>query len=252
MRITLLQTALVWEKPDANRRRLAEKLEALAGYTDLVLLPEMFTTGFSMNAAALAEPMDGPTVQWMQEQAGRMGAALCGSFICRENGAFFNRLLFVRPGGECSVYDKKHLFKLAGEHEHYTPGNRKTLVEWMGWRIRPLVCYDLRFPEWARNQPEAPYDLLVYVANWPERRAHHWRTLLAARAVENQAYVAALNIVGVDGNGHGYVGDSAVIDFNGQPLAQLHGHEGVVTVPLERGPMIDFRQKLPFLADMDD
>ncbi|MDX2136017.1 MAG: amidohydrolase [Saprospiraceae bacterium] len=251
MRITLLQTALVWEKPGANRRRLAEKLETLSGHTDLVLLPEMFTTGFSMNAGALAEPMDGPTVQWMQEQAGQLGAALCGSFICRENDAFFNRLLFVRPGGDFSVYDKKHLFKLAGEHEHYTPGSRQVAVEWMGWRIRPLVCYDLRFPEWARNQPEAPYDLLLYVANWPERRAHHWRTLLPARAVENQAYVAALNIVGADGNGHAYAGDSAVIDFNGQPLAQLHGHEGVVTVPLERNPLLDFRQKLPFLADMD-
>lgn len=251
MRITLLQTTLTWENPDANRRRLAEKLEVLAGQTDLVLLPEMFTTGFSMNAATLAEPMDGPTVRWMQERSGQLGAALCGAFICRENGAFFNRLLFVRPGGDYTVYDKKHLFTLAGEHEHYTAGSRLAAVEWLGWRIRPLVCYDLRFPEWARNAPEAPYDLLLYVANWPERRAHHWRTLLPARAVENQAYVAALNIVGVDGNGHTYAGDSAVIDFNGQLLAQLHGHEGVVTVPLERKPLMDFRQKLPFLADMD-
>ena len=251
MRITLVQTALVWENPDANRQHLVEKLRPLSGQTDLVLLPEMFTTGFSMNAAALAETMDGPTVYWMQEQADRLNAAVCGSFICTDQHAFYNRLLFVKPDGTHVHYNKKHLFKLAGEHQHYTPGAESAYIEWLGWRIKPQVCYDLRFPEWARNNHQSPYDLLLYVANWPEKRAHHWRSLLTARAIENQAYVAGLNIVGADGNGHVYVGDSTVVDFSGQILLHLHDQEMVATTSIEKAGMTEYRLKLPFLADSD-
>jgi len=251
MRVTLVQTALVWENPDANRQQLAEKLRPLSGQTDLVLLPEMFTTGFSMHAAALAETMNGSTVHWMQEQAAYLNAAVCGSFICKAQNAFYNRLLFVQPDGTCYIYNKKHLFKLAGEHEHYTPGEETIHIDWHGWRIRPQVCYDLRFPEWSRNDPQSPYDLLVYVANWPEKRAHHWRSLLTARAIENQAYVAGLNIVGTDGNGHAYVGDSTVVDFNGQNLLCVHGQEMVATTTLHKVPLAEYRTKLPFLTDFD-
>jgi len=249
VRITLIQTALIWESPEANRLRLTEKMVQLAGQTDLVLLPEMFSTGFSMNAAGLAETMNGPTVHWMQEQAARLNAAVCGSFICTDQHAFYNRLLFVKPDGTHVHYDKKHLFKLAGEHQYYTPGVERAHIEWLGWNIRPQICYDLRFPEWARNQPHAPYDLLLYVANWPEKRAHHWRSLVAARAIENQAYVAALNIVGTDGNGHHYVGDSTIVDFSGQTLLHLHGCEMVVTTMLDKMLMSEYRSRLPFLED---
>jgi omega-amidase len=272
MRLTIVQSELAWENAAANRSMFARKIAPLAGNTDLVVLPEMFTTGFSMNAAALAEPMDGPTVQWMGEQAAKTGAAVTGSFICMENRQYFNRLIFMRPDGTYDLYDKRHLFTLAGEHEFYTPGNKQIVADWMGWRIRPLVCYDLRFPVWSRNA--APHDsdsmpsgttdagalgqaqtgsadLYLYVANWPGRRAHHWRTLLAARAIENQAFVAGVNIVGKDGNGHEYVGDSAIIDFSGQPFVQISGQEGAHTTELSLDSLRQYRQQLPFLQDAD-
>lgn len=272
MRLTIVQSELAWENAAANRNMFARKIAPLAGQTDLVVLPEMFTTGFSMNASALAEPMDGPTVQWMGEQAAKTGAAVTGSFICTENRQYFNRLVFMRPDGTYDLYDKRHLFTLAGEHEFYTPGNKQIVADWMGWRIRPLVCYDLRFPVWSRNA--APHDsgnlpsgttdsgasgqaktgsadLYLYVANWPGRRAHHWRTLLAARAIENQAFVAGVNIVGKDGNGYEYVGDSAIIDFSGQPFVQISGQEGAHTTELSLDSLRQYRQQLPFLQDGD-
>lgn len=272
MRLTIVQSELAWENAAANRNMFARKIAPLAGQTDLVVLPEMFTTGFSMNASALAEPMDGPTVQWMGEQAAKTGAAVTGSFICTENRQYFNRLVFMRPDGTYDLYDKRHLFTLAGEHEFYTPGNKQIVADWMGWRIRPLVCYDLRFPVWSRNA--APHDsgnlpsgttnsgasgqaktgsadLYLYVANWPSRRAHHWRTLLAARAIENQAFVAGVNIVGKDGNGYEYVGDSAIIDFSGQPFVQISGQEGAHTTELSLDSLRQYRQQLPFLQDGD-
>ena len=272
MRLTIVQSELAWENAAANRNMFARKIAPLAGQTDLVVLPEMFTTGFSMNASALAEPMDGPTVQWMGEQAAKTGAAVTGSFICTENRQYFNRLIFMRPDGTYDLYDKRHLFTLAGEHEFYTPGNKQIVADWMGWRIRPLVCYDLRFPVWSRNA--APHDsgnlpsgttdsgasgqaktgsadLYLYVANWPSRRAHHWRTLLAARAIENQAFVAGVNIVGKDGNGYEYVGDSAIIDFSGQPFVQISGQEGAHTTELSLDSLRQYRQQLPFLQDGD-
>ncbi len=251
MRLSIIQTTLHWENPDANRAMLTDTLAPLAGQTDLVVLPEMYTTGFSMNAATLAEEMDGPTMQWMREQAASLDAAIIGSFICREGDRYFNRLVFMRPDGGFQHYDKRHLFGLAGEHKTYSPGSERLLVEWMGWRICPLVCYDLRFPVWSRQRKAVPYDLLLYVANWPSRRGHHWRSLLPARAIENQCYVAAVNITGADGNGHEYQGDSGVWDFSGLCLCQLSGQAGVFTATLRLEDMQAYRRQLPFLEDAD-
>ncbi len=230
---------------------LAEKLSPLRGRTDLIVLPEMFTTGFSMRPEGLAEPMDGPTVEWMREQAQDLGAALTGSFICGEGGRYYNRLIFMFPDGYCAQYDKKHCFTLAGEHEHYTPGREHLLVEWQGFRIRPLICYDLRFPVWSRNAPDHSYDLLLYVANWPARRAAHWQNLLTARAIENQAYTVGVNIVGTDGNGLEYRGDSSLTDYAGEKIGELSLLEGVFTSKLSLENLQKYRQNLPFLADSD-
>ncbi|TNE55158.1 MAG: amidohydrolase [Bacteroidetes bacterium] len=251
MRLTIVQHTLQWENPAANRSAFADLLTPLASLTDLIVLPEMFTTGFSMNAGALAESMDGPTIGWLREQAVRLQAALTASFICTENGRYFNRLVFVRPDGQLDYYDKRHLFTLAREHETFTPGQHPLMVEWAGWRIRPLICYDLRFPVWSRQPAGAPYDLLLYVANWPLRRGHHWRTLLPARAVENQCYVAGVNIVGTDGAGLDYQGDSGIWDYAGQAICQISTQPGMFTVQLQREEMLDYRSKLAFLADAD-
>jgi predicted amidohydrolase len=249
--VTLVQTSLIWEQPVENRTQLAAKLAPLQGRTDLVVLPEMFTTGFSMRAAELGEPMDGPTVGWMQAQAIQLDAAITGSFICIENGLFYNRLVWVQPDGVVHFYNKRHLFSLAAEHQTFTPGTERLMVEWKGWRICPLVCYDLRFPVWSRNHPDQPYDLLLYIANWPQTRSLHWRTLLQARAIENQAFVAGVNIVGTDGNQLVYGGDSTIIDFSGQHLCQISHCEGVFTTVLSLEKLPAYRQQLPFLKDGD-
>jgi|SRR5690349_2690825 len=251
MRLTLVQSSLHWQNPEANRRMFSEKLAPLAGMTDLVVLPEMFTTGFTMDASRLAEPMDGPTVTWFKTTAAALNAAVTGSFICAENGRFFNRLAFCFPDGRVEHYDKKHLFGLAGENEHFATNNKKLVVDWKGFRIRPLICYDLRFPVWSRNNPEVPYDLLLYVANWPNRRAHHWKTLLTARAIENQSFVAGVNVVGTDGTGLEYNGDSALIDYSGLQLAGISGQEGMYTGTLSLENLRQFRTQLPFLNDAD-
>jgi predicted amidohydrolase len=258
MRLSIVQSSLVWENPAANREMFSEKLIALKGRTDLVVLPEMFSTGFSMNAATLAEPMDGPTVQWMKDMAGELGAAVIGSFICADSGRYYNRLVFMRPDGNYQIYDKRHLFSLAGEAEHFSPGRKRVTAEWMGWRICPLICYDLRFPAWSRNSPgsfagglEPLYDLLIYVANWPARRAHHWSSLLIARAIENQAFVAGVNIAGTDGNGLEYSGDSALIDYSGQQIFGVSGREDIITTELSLEEMQHYRRQLPFLQDAD-
>lgn len=251
MRITLVQSALCWEQPGANLTHFAARLAGLAGQTDLVVLPEMFTTGFSMNAPALAEPMDGPTVSWLQQQAVLLGAAVAGSFICQESGQYFNRLVYACPDGSIQTYDKRHLFGLAGEADHYAPGRKRVVLEWQGWRICPLVCYDLRFPIWSRNDKNAPFDLLLYIANWPSRRSHHWRSLLTARAIENQCFVAGVNIVGTDGAGLEYSGDSTIIDFAGLSICQISGQEGLFTANLSLTDLQAYRQQLPFLRDAD-
>ena len=250
MRLTIVQTSLEWESPDTNRSNIEEILAPLEGQTDLVVLPEMFTTGFSMNAAALAEPTEGPTLAWMQDQAARLNTAICGSIICKENENYFNRDLFVKPDGNYTRYDKKHLFSLAEEHKFFTPGSEKVFVDWKGFRIRPLICYDLRFPEWARQEKDNRYDLLLYSANWPRPRALHWQSLLSARAIENQCFLAGVNIVGKDGNGLEYQGDSAIISYAGDVLCRLTENSGVYTTKLALEPMKAFRERLDFLSDM--
>lgn len=251
MRLTIVQTALSWENADANRLMFSKKLAALRDSSDLIVLPEMFTTGFSMEVARLAEPMDGPTLGWMLETAAVLNAAITGSFICIENGQYYNRLVFVFPNGKYEYYDKKHLFGLGGEQESFSTGNKKLVLEWKGFRIQPLICYDLRFPVWSRNDPNQPYDLLLYIANWPIRRALHWRSLLPARAVENQSYVAGINIVGTDGNDLEYSGDSCLYDFSGQQIFQISGKEGVFTAEISIEALQQYRRQLPFLADAD-
>lgn len=256
LRITLVQTDPVWHDPSANRATLDEILAPLAGRTDLVILPEMFTTGFSNATEELAEPPGGPTEQWLQGWAIKLDAAVTGSIIVKEGGRFYNRLLWVRPGAVVEHYDKHHLFTLAGEHEHFQRGYDLRSFYWRGWNICPQVCYDLRFPEWARNAlaPDGQpiYDLLLYVASWPAPRARDWRILLEARAIENQCYVAAVNRVGTDENGLAYRGDSCLIapDPRGT-LGILTNEVASLTLTVRRQPLDDLRRKLPFLTDRD-
>lgn len=249
LRVTLIQSALVWENPEANRQHFAQRIAQLEEPTDLIILPEMFTTGFTMNNAPLAETMDGPTLQWMREMAQQSGAVVTGSFIAKEDGHFYNRLVWMQPDGAYQHYDKRHLFTLAGEDNYYTPGQQRLLVEWKGWKIMPLICYDLRFPVWSRNVER--YDLLIYVANFPERRAYAWQQLLIARAIENQCYTIGVNCVGVDGKENSYSGDSALHDYEGQTVYRITHAEDVFTTTLNASGQQTFREKLAFLEDQD-
>ena len=250
LRITTVQSILHWKKIEANLAQFDKKLSGLAGKTDLVILPEMFTTGFSMEPADVAEPTEGRSVQWMAEKAREIGAVVTGSLILEEDGHFYNRAIWMRPDGSFDQYDKRHLFSLANEHEVFTAGKTKLVTEWKGWRICPLVCYDLRFPAWSRNVEG--FDLLLFVANWPEKRRHHWKTLLVARAIENQCFVVGVNRVGSDEMGLDYVGDSAVIDFSGETIFQASQTENVSTHTLLKADMLNYRSKLQFLPDQDN
>ncbi len=249
--ITLVQTALHWHDAEQNRQMFTEKLHAATPITDLIVLPEMFTTGFSMDAAALAEETEGKTLAWMRETAKEHKAVVTGSLIVKEQGQFFNRLLWVQPDGSYATYDKKHLFRMAKEHHTYTAGNAKLLVELNGWKVCPLVCYDLRFPVWSRNR-EHGYDLLLYVANWPKPRNLAWRSLLQARAIENICFVAGVNRVGTDGNGHPYSGDSAIIHPKGFRLLETAEQEGIHTLTLSGQELQEFRKAFPAHLDADD
>jgi omega-amidase len=249
LRVTLVQSDIAWQDPGANRRRLAGHFRGLAGHTDLILLPEMFSTGFSMDAEGLAEPMDGPTIGWMREEAAAMGCVIAGSVIVRDQGRHYNRLVWARPDGTLEHYDKRHLFRMAGEHEHYAAGGARLTVELKGWRVCPLICYDLRFPVWSRGRGD--FDLLLYVANWPARRAHAWSALLRARAIENLCYVAAVNRIGRDGNGASYAGDSVALDFLGQPLSSEGGGDRVETAVLDLQSLCSYRESFPAHLDAD-
>jgi len=249
LRLALLQSELAWHDPAANRSHF-EGLLAEVGEVDLAILPEMFTTGFSMDSAALAEPADGPTSIWMREQAQRSDAVVTGSLIVRDaSGQYRNRLLWATPDGELRHYDKRHLFRMAGEHQHYSPGAERQLLTLKGWRIRPLVCYDLRFPVWSRAQDDT--DLLLYVANWPAPRRGHWNRLLPARAIENLCYVAAVNRLGSDGNGHPYAGDSQVLDFQGEPLVEAGASAGIFQATLSASALAAYRERFPAQRDAD-
>lgn len=247
--VTLLQTYLHWEDAQANRAMFSEKIAEIPSETDLIILPEMFTTGFSMNAPQLAEETEGETLQWMISEAKKANAAITGSVIISEGENFYNRLYFVYPDGTFKKYDKKHTFTLAGEHKVYAAGKERLIVEYKGWKICPLVCYDLRFPVWARNTED--YDVLIYVANWPAQRTAAWNVLLQARAIENMSYCIGLNRTGTDGTGHDYLGHSAVYDVLGERISNNFEGEFIETVQLSKTHVVTLREKLQFLRDRD-
>jgi predicted amidohydrolase len=297
--ITIIQTDLKWEDKAANLRTLEDKILSIPGNTELVVLPEMFSTGFSMRPEVLAERMDGPTLAWMKSVAARKRIILTGSVIIEEEGNYFNRLIWMLPNGEYGYYDKRHRFAYAGENDHYTAGHRRLITSVKGWKILPLVCYDLRFPVWSRQTPAAPtgatthpgaddrsdtnspsseagssatahpatgapsatsapssatpmeYDILLYVANWPQRRSLAWKTLLQARAIENQSYVVGLNRVGNDGNNIYHSGDSMIIDPLGEILYHGAEKEDIFTITLQKETLTDIRQRFPFWRDAD-
>jgi omega-amidase len=269
LRITLIQTALHWENKEKNLEMFSQKINAIAEPTDLIVLPEMFSTGFSMKPQQFAEPINGKTATWMLEMAKKKKCVITGSFIGEENGNYYNRLLWANPDGTYRVYDKRHLFRMANEDSHYSSGQKKIIVELKGWKICPLICYDLRFPVWSRNKrvspknaansniAEAPlnyeYDVLLYVANWPEIRSYPWKALLPARAIENQCYVVGLNRVGNDGNNMMHSGDSVVINARGIIISKTEAYQEITeTVNLNYAELEAFRKAFPAMLDADD
>jgi predicted amidohydrolase len=252
--VTTIQPDLQWEDKSANLRRLEEKIDAIAVHTELVILPEMFSTGFSMRPGLLAERMDGPTVDWMRTIATRKKIILTGSVIIEEDGKYFNRLIWMLPNGQYGYYDKRHRFAYAGENEHYSAGHKRLVASVKGWKILLLVCYDLRFPVWSRQAAQdglPEYDLIIYVANWPQRRSLAWKTLLQARAIENQAYAIGVNRVGDDGSNIAHSGDSMIIDPLGEILYHGIGKEEVFTLTLEKEKLDAIRERFPFWKDAD-
>lgn len=258
--ITTIQTNLHWEDKEANILMLEEKIRNIKEKTNIVVLPEMFTTGFSMNAKLLAENMDGITISWMRKIAAKKKIILTGSIIVEDDGKYYNRLIWMLPNGEVGHYDKRHSFSLAGEQEHYTRGSKRLIASVGGWKINLCICYDLRFPVWTRqviettsDQAAAPeFDVLIYVANWPERRSHAWTTLLQARAIENQTYVIGVNRVGNDGNELYHSGDSMVVDPLGEKIYHKEHQEDIHTITLEKSVLNEVRNKLPFWRDADN
>lgn len=249
LKLALIQTHLVWQDAAQNRTRFEQLLEQARG-ADLIVLPEMFTTGFSMDSAALAEPTDGPSTSWLREQAQKLGAVVTGTLIIQvADGSYRNRLLWARPDGSLAHYDKRHLFRMAGEHLHFRAGDQQALFEVKGWRVRPLICYDLRFPVWSRD-PHGT-DLLFYTANWPTARSKQWNRLLPARAIENLCYVAGINRIGEDGKQIPYSGDTQVLDYLGDTLANAQAQDQVLQVSLSAQNLARFREKFPAFRDAD-
>lgn len=249
LKLAMVQTALRWHDPAANRAHMNEMLAGVTPDVQLVVLPEMFNTGFTMAPEDCAEPHDGDSVQWLRDTARRLGAVVTGSLAVREGESHFNRLHWATPGGELLTYDKRHLFRMAGEHNHYQAGDRRLIAAIGDWRVCPLVCYDLRFPVWSRNHQD--YDLLIYVANWPAVRRESWRRLLHARAIENLSYVVGVNRIGEDGNGVGYSGDSLALDWLGDPLADCGEQPGVNIVSLDHAALVGYRERFPAHLDAD-
>ncbi|MES2512908.1 MAG: amidohydrolase [Bacteroidota bacterium] len=251
--VTIVQTDLHWEDSAKNLARLTEKLDQLTAPTDIIVLPEMFTTGFTMFPETLAEAHEGKGLQWMIQQAKQKKCVLTGSVSVSDGTKFYNRLYWVMPDGTYKHYDKRHLFQMGNEHQHYTAGTQRLIVEYKGWKICPLICYDLRFPVWARNRKENAYDLLLYVANWPEVRSYPWKQLLIARAIENQAYVVGVNRVGNDGNHINHSGDSAVINPRGELLSQPNSNQEVIEAFTLSGVYLqEFRKLFPVMTDGDE
>ncbi|MFN5478867.1 MAG: amidohydrolase [Chitinophagaceae bacterium] len=257
--LTTIQTELHWEDKAANLEMLDRKIDSIQETTHVVVLPEMFSTGFSMKPEQLAETMEGETVTWMKQKSRERNCILTGSLIIKEGDDYYNRLIWMLPNGTYGHYDKRHCFTLAGEHEHYTAGGKRLIASVGGWKINLQICYDLRFPVWARQQlqpdeqksPIPEYDVLIYVANWPQRRSNAWKTLLQARAIENQSFVVGVNRVGNDGNGIYHSGDSMVIDPLGAVLYHASEKEEINTTVLNRQSLIETRTNLPFWADGD-
>ena len=250
LKVTLIQTFLFWENIESNLSLFDEKIDGIRDETDLIVLPEMFTTGFSMNAEKLAQDMGGTSVKWLRGKSRSRQTDITGSMIIRENGKYFNRLLWAKPDGTLSYYDKRHLFRMTGEEKVYSAGDKNITVELKGWRIRPFICYDLRFPCWTRNLNNS-YDVAVFIANWPEKRTSHWKTLLPARAIENQCYVIGVNRVGEDGNGYYHSGDSSVIDPAGNIIFRQQDEESVYTASLSYQVLQEYRKSFPVWMDAD-
>ena len=247
LKITIVQPDIIWENIQANINKY-NKITEEVKETDVIVLPEMFTTGFSMYIDKLKEPMDGPTINWMKSVAREKAAAVLGSLIIEENGLVYNRAVWVNPDGAIQIYDKHHLYTMGQETEHYTAGTKKTIVEYKGWKFCPLICYDLRFPVWARNAED--YDVLIFIANWPSPRHHVWKNLLVARAVENQSYCIGCNRTGSDGAGLNYLGDSAMVSPKG--LVDFMGEsEAIQTFELSYSELHAFRKSFPLLPDRD-
>jgi predicted amidohydrolase len=249
MKVALIQSPLSWENPTANRNHFEEKINAISEKVDLIVLPEMFTTGFTMNPKAVFDTMQGETMVLLKSLSKAKNSAIAGSLIIKENESFYNRLVFVFPSGEVQFYDKRHLFTLAGEDKVYTAGREKLIVEYQGWKICPLICYDLRFPVFARNVEE--YDVLLYVANWPKPRINAWDILLQARSVENLCYTIGVNRMGFDTNNFEYNGHSQAVDFLGNYILEPQESEGVFVIELNKERLLETRKRLSFLDDKD-
>jgi len=255
LRFTIIQTNLFWEDVSANLNMFTQKIESIKEKTEVVVLPEMFTTGFSMQPEKFAETMNGVAVQWMQTMATKHKIIITGSLIIEENNHYYNRLIWMLPNGSFGYYDKRHLFAFAGENKHYSAGNKRLIAQVNGIKINLQICYDLRFPVWARqcmNAEKSPeYDVLIYVANWPEKRNHAWKTLLTARAIENQCYVIGVNRVGNDGNNIYHSGDSCIINPMGEVVFTEAHNETIFTTTIDTAVIEQIRQQLPFLKDAD-
>ena len=249
IRVAIIQADLVWENKPANLALFEARIKEVDNSADLIVLPEMFSTGFSMNAQLLAEEMDGPTVSWLSQMAASSGSTITGSAIIKEEHHFYNRLIWMRPDGSYDTYDKRHLFTFAEEHHSYTAGREHLVVDFMGWKVLPLICYDLRFPVWSRNTQD--YDLLLYVANFPEKRRYAWQQLLTARAIENQVYTIGLNRVGTDGKDIAYAGDSTIFDYAGRSLSSSAYIESIQYATLSYEAQQAFRSRFAFLPDRD-
>lgn len=253
LNVTIIQTNLYWENSIKNIAHFDAKINAITEPTDIIVLPEMFTTGFTMNPKLLAEEHGGNGLQWMIQKAKEKNCVVTGSISVKEKNKFYNRLYWAKPDGSYEFYDKRHLFKMGKEDQHYSAGNKKLIIEYKGWKICPLICYDLRFPVWSRNKKDTTYDVLIYVANWPEIRAYPWKQLLIARAIENQTYVIGVNRIGEDGNNISHSGDSAIINPRGELISLMQAHQyNSETVSLSYSYLQDFRTAFPVLLDGDE
>ena len=259
LRVTAIQTSLHWENVEANLKHFDKQLNLITDPTDIIVLPEMFTTGFAIDRIQIAEEHGGKGLQWMLLKAKEKNAALVGSIAIKEDNKLYNRLYWVEPKGKILYYNKRHLFRMAGEHKYFSAGEKKIIIEYKGWKICPQVCYDLRFPVWSRNKWDqinnellAEYDVLIYVANWPELRSYPWKQLLLARAIENQAYVIGVNRIGLDANNINHSGDSVVINPRGEILSSIKPHQdSFETIELKADYLLDFRKSFPVGMDAD-